>query len=535
MDTIGSSRIAFGKSSVDCQVSCRFPAPTGVLFEDFALSLINGTVVCIVGASGCGKTTLLNLLGGVISKPSLSGTSSSRVPISYAFHRPRLLPWHDVIGNALLEIALRNVNRPEDYKEVDELIRILGLANTVGLRVEHFSSGMAQRLQFVRCAATLPGLLLLDEPLGAVDQPTRVRVAPILANHFREKGVTVLWVTHDIVEAQAAADRILVLGSRPVKVLLDLATEIRRDPTGGSPTSGSVSGNSLTILEKLSAIEPRELVAPVDAPLEFITPFRTLGLPIIPLLVFLIGWEGIIRLFPSFHFFFPRPSEWIPAIWNGLVDGSLTRHAIATLRRALAGMGVAVLTGVPLGLLSSLRPAVGISIRPWLAGLSVIPLFVLGPAFILWFGVGDEMKVAVAAATAIPMVALMTLDSATSLKDDHLRYLLNSGAPLPRIIQYMLAPGLFWFGGNGFRLALLAALLGAFMGEIIASENGLGYYVVLNASRYRMDLVFAGLSVFLAIAWISELLAWRSMRVLGRRVGQISKNDGAIWSGEQPK
>ncbi|MEF8718745.1 MAG: hypothetical protein V5B44_13850, partial [Candidatus Accumulibacter necessarius] len=112
---------------------------------------------------------------------------------------------------------------------------------------------------------------------------------------------------------------------------------------------------------------------------------------------------------------------------------------------------------------------------------------------------------------------------------------LNSGAPLPRIIQYMLAPGLFWFGGNGFRLALLAALLGAFMGEIIASENGLGYYVVLNASRYRMDLVFAGLSVFLAIAWISELLAWRSMRVLGRRVGQISKNDGAIWSGEQPK
>ncbi len=198
-----------------------FPRPDGsgetVVLRDLDLEIAAGEVVAILGASGCGKSTLLRIAAG------LDHATSGRVTIddapvrgidprcAVAFQEPRLLPWRTLAGNVAL--GLPRATAPEIARaRVDELLELVGLSDHAGHRPREVSGGMAQRAALARALARCPSVLLLDEPFGALDALTRLRMQDLLIDVHRAAPTSVVLVTHDVDEALQLADRVVVLG-----------------------------------------------------------------------------------------------------------------------------------------------------------------------------------------------------------------------------------------------------------------------------------------------------------------------------------
>jgi len=193
------------------------------------LTFAAGQTTALVGPSGCGKSTVLRMVAGLENPSAGSITLDGASPqdmqaagaLAMAFQDPSLLPWRSVRGNVAL--ALRLARQPADLAAVDAMIARVGLAGFEGARPAELSGGMRQRVAIARCLITRPRVLLLDEPFGAVDELTRARLNSELPPLWQGGGTTVLLVTHSVREAVALADRVVVLSSRPARVVADLA------------------------------------------------------------------------------------------------------------------------------------------------------------------------------------------------------------------------------------------------------------------------------------------------------------------------
>jgi sulfonate transport system ATP-binding protein len=181
------------------------------------LHVKGGEALAIVGPSGCGKTTLLRVLAGLeqpdrgevrIDGAPVQGIGSQRAVI---FQEPRLLPWLTVLQNVAFGPEVRGLDRSGAQDKARHYIRLVGLAGFEEAYPRQLSGGMAQRVGIARALTVQPEILLLDEPLGALDAMTKLTMQEELARIWREEGVTMILVTHDLEEAIHMADRVLVL------------------------------------------------------------------------------------------------------------------------------------------------------------------------------------------------------------------------------------------------------------------------------------------------------------------------------------
>lgn len=191
------------------------------------LNISSGQFVCLVGSSGCGKTTLLNLVAGLDQKFE-GEIRFSQLPhgsprIGYVFQNPRLLPWRTVEENIALALP-----PDHDPDEVSRLFEPLGLQNVLGMYPEHLSLGMSRRVALIRAFAIQPDLLLMDEPLVSLDPPTARRIRELIIHLWQERTHTVLFVTHDLNEAIELADRLVFLSSSPASIVGDVIVDIPR-------------------------------------------------------------------------------------------------------------------------------------------------------------------------------------------------------------------------------------------------------------------------------------------------------------------
>jgi len=187
------------------------------VLRDVSLDVAPGEVLAILGSSGCGKSTLLRAVGGLDAGNTgqilIDGSPVQRYDerTAVGFQEPRLLPWRSIHKNVSLGLP-RSLPKSEGRERVDELLELVGLHDRASLRPREISGGMAQRASLARALARRPGVLLLDEPFGALDALTRLKMQDLLLDLHAQTGTTVLLVTHDVDEALQLADRVLLLG-----------------------------------------------------------------------------------------------------------------------------------------------------------------------------------------------------------------------------------------------------------------------------------------------------------------------------------
>ncbi len=197
------------------------------------LSLPSNEFICLVGPSGCGKTTLLNILAGLDKDYSGEITvehqhkvaQQHKAPkIGYVFQNPRLLPWRTVRENITLTLP-----KDHDPKSVDALLETMQLFQAQHVYPERLSLGMSRRVSIIRAFAVDPDILLMDEPFVSLDAPTARQVRQLLIELWLQRPHTVLFVTHDLREAIALADRLIFLSSPPMQAISDIKVPIPRN------------------------------------------------------------------------------------------------------------------------------------------------------------------------------------------------------------------------------------------------------------------------------------------------------------------
>ena len=203
-------------------------------FGPLDLRIEAGSFVALLGPSGCGKSTLLLMIAGLLAGSDgeirLAGrtVAGPQTEIGIVFQSHVLVDWRDVLGNVLLQIDLRGLPRVDYLERAQELLRSVGLEAFAARRPYELSGGMQQRTAFCRALVHDPPLVLMDEPLGALDAMTREQLRADLERLWLRTGKTVILVTHSIEEAVQLADKVVVISPRPGRIVREIAIDLPR-------------------------------------------------------------------------------------------------------------------------------------------------------------------------------------------------------------------------------------------------------------------------------------------------------------------
>lgn len=210
---------------------------------DFAVA--EGEFVAMIGPSGCGKTSILNAIAGIqpicsghirLDGVEITGPGKDRAVV---FQTPALLPWRSVLSNVAYGLELQGTSRAVAEARAHPYVKLVGLSGFEDSYPHELSGGMQQRVNLARSLAVEPQVLLLDEPLAALDAMTRERMQLELQHIWMNSHVTALFVTHQISEAILLADRVLVMSSLPGRILADVSIPLQR-PRTQEDRSGTV-------------------------------------------------------------------------------------------------------------------------------------------------------------------------------------------------------------------------------------------------------------------------------------------------------
>ncbi len=208
-------------------ISMRFDLPNGAFvqaLQNVSLDLKNGELMSVLGPSGCGKTTLLNIVAGFLRQTSgkivlngkqVVGPSADR---GMVFQQGALFEWMSVRKNVSFGPDMKGMPKAESNEIVEHLLDVVGLQDFKDKAVYELSGGMQQRVALARCLANDPDVILMDEPLGALDALTREKMQGLVLKLWKETGKTIILITHSVEEALLLGERLLVMAPRPGRI-----------------------------------------------------------------------------------------------------------------------------------------------------------------------------------------------------------------------------------------------------------------------------------------------------------------------------
>ncbi|WP_170476746.1 taurine ABC transporter ATP-binding protein [Ruegeria arenilitoris] len=209
------------------ELSMRFDLPNGTsvqALKDVSLSLKEGELMSVLGPSGCGKTTLLNIVAGFLAPTSgrvelnghlVKGPDAER---GMVFQKGALFEWMNVRENVEFGPRMKGMPKAERDKISDHLLEVVGLQDFKDKAVYELSGGMQQRVALARCLANEPDVILMDEPLGALDALTREKMQGLVLKLWKETGKTIILITHSVEEALLLGERLIVMAPRPGRI-----------------------------------------------------------------------------------------------------------------------------------------------------------------------------------------------------------------------------------------------------------------------------------------------------------------------------
>jgi NitT/TauT family transport system ATP-binding protein len=242
--------------------------------QDVSISIFPGEFVCLLGPSGCGKSTLLGSLAGHIA-PSRGRILLDGEPIrgphpdrGLVFQHHTLFPWKKVWDNVAFGLKMKGIARSERRHRAIELLELVGLAGFENSYPSQLSGGMQQRVEIARVLINHPRVMLMDEPFGALDAQTRLKMQELLLDVWSRIETTIVFITHDIDEALFLADRILVMSPRPGRIIEEIRLDFarpRQTELVTSPEFMQLKRHCLELLHPQGNVIPLERLSPLGA------------------------------------------------------------------------------------------------------------------------------------------------------------------------------------------------------------------------------------------------------------------------------
>ena len=229
-------------------VSKTYRGESAPVLDDISVTLEAGEFVCLLGASGCGKTTLLNLVSGL--DVSSGGTIEKNGKVSVIFQESALFPWLSAGRN--IELALRAAGVPKANRKdrARELLRLVHLEHAYDKRPHELSGGMKQRVAIARALAQDAKILLMDEPFAALDAITRDFLHEEISTVWKERGLTIVFVTHNVREAIRLGQRVLLLSSKPGRIIREWNVDLPQPRNIDDPAVATLAAEITTELRK---------------------------------------------------------------------------------------------------------------------------------------------------------------------------------------------------------------------------------------------------------------------------------------------
>ena len=229
-DTDRQSKLASDQERLIAQlgsINKKFPNTSSNALEDINVEVFHKDFLSIVGPSGCGKTSILKMMcglvkptSGTINWPTSNFQNSPQNPanLSFVFQEPNLLPWMNVYENIKMPLKILKEDSYSADEKIYEIIKLVGLEGFERYYPKQLSGGMSMRVSIARALVTQPKVLLMDEPFSALDETRRFELSQEILKIKKEKGLTVVYVTHSIYESVYLSDRIYVMQSKPGKI-----------------------------------------------------------------------------------------------------------------------------------------------------------------------------------------------------------------------------------------------------------------------------------------------------------------------------
>ena len=240
--------------------------------QDVSLSISPGEFVCVLGPSGCGKSTLLGALAGHWT-PSRGSIHVDGMPVSgphpdrgLVFQQHTLFPWKKVLDNVAFGLKMQGIGRKERRERARDLLGLVGLAGFEDRYPVQLSGGMQQRVEIARVLINHPRVMLMDEPFGALDAQTRLKMQELLLDVWARVNTTIIFITHDIDEALFLADRILVMSPRPGRIIDEIRLDFPRPRHPDVMTSSHftrLKRHCLDLLHPQASVTPLARLSPL--------------------------------------------------------------------------------------------------------------------------------------------------------------------------------------------------------------------------------------------------------------------------------
>ena len=204
-----------------------------IALDGIDLDIYKDEFVSIVGPSGCGKSTILSILAGLIDKTDGDIIINDNMRVGYMLQTDSLFPWRTILDNCLIGLEVNDLKNEENISYVISLLEKYGLGEFIDKYPDNLSGGMRQRVALIRTLALKPDILLLDEPMSALDYQSRLSISDDIYKIIKNEKKTAIMVTHDIAEAVSMSDRVIVLTKRPgvIKSIYEINLDNRTTPT----------------------------------------------------------------------------------------------------------------------------------------------------------------------------------------------------------------------------------------------------------------------------------------------------------------
>jgi NitT/TauT family transport system ATP-binding protein len=251
------------------EVSKSFQSASGTVLalDRVSLNVAEGEFVCVVGASGCGKTTLLNIIAG-LERPDSGTVLADGKPVTgpgrerlVMFQEPALFPWLNVFGNVLFGLKLKpNLTKKDRHDVAKYYLELVGLSRFERANIHELSGGMKQRVSLARALAPNPRVLLMDEPFAALDALTREQLYGDIQEIWKARRKTIVFVTHNVREAACLGDRVLLFAPHPGRIQEEFVVKL---PRPRDINSVDLAGYATKIMRALKSFRPERAAAAV--------------------------------------------------------------------------------------------------------------------------------------------------------------------------------------------------------------------------------------------------------------------------------